>query len=173
MNGNGTKHRSKTNGKMAGKMAGKSGEAVAKSVNFGPLATWIGFNLRMAQESAFQAFSRRSLEVGENPGRFATLTLIARNPGISQTELSLAAGRDKSSLTPVVENLVRRGMVERKRMRDDRRAYSLNLTATGTKTLTQLMRCARQHERVLDAVIGTRDRKRFIQILKKIAAEVE
>jgi DNA-binding MarR family transcriptional regulator len=152
---------------------GKNGEIIAESINFGPLATWIGFNLRMAQESAFQAFSRRSQEIGESPGRFATLTIIARNPGISQTELSLAAGRDKSSLTPVVEDLVRRGMVERKRMRDDRRAYSLNLTAVGKKTLTQLTRCARRHERNLDGIIGMRDRKRFIQILKKIAAEIE
>ncbi len=70
----------------------------------------------MAQEAAFQAFSRRSQEIGESPGRFATLTLIARNPGISQTELSHASGRDKSSVTPVVEDLVRRGLVERKRV---------------------------------------------------------
>ena len=159
----------KKNGSRNG---GKNAQAAGKSINFGPLATWIGFNLRMAQESAFQAFSRRSLEVGESPGRFATLTLIARNPGISQTELSQAAGRDKSSLTPVVEDLVRRGMVERKRTRDDRRTYRLNLTGPGKKTLTQLTRCARRHERILDSIIGMRDRKRFIQILKKIAADV-
>jgi DNA-binding MarR family transcriptional regulator len=151
----------------------KKSEAIAESMNFGPLAYWVGFNLRMAQESAFQAFSRRSQEIGESPGRFATLTLIGRNPGISQTELSLAAGRDKSSLTPVVEDLVRRGMVERKRMDADRRTYRLNLTPDGKKTLTQLTRCARRHERNLDAIIGLRDRKRFIQILKKIAAEIE
>jgi len=151
----------------------KNGGAAAQSINFGPLAHRVGFNLRMAQEAAFQAFSRRSQEIGESPGRFATLTLIGRNPGISQTELSLAAGRDKSSLTPVVEDLVRRCLVERKRMPADRRIYRLNLTAAGKKTLTQLTRCARRHERKLDAVIGLRDRTRFIQILKKIAAEVE
>ena len=160
-----------TNG-TRGARRGKNG-GVAEPINFGPLAHWIGFNLRMAQESAFQAFSRRSQEIGEGPGRFATLTLISRNPGISQTELSLAAGRDKSSLTPVVEDLVRRGLVARKRMRDDRRTYRLNLTAAGKKTLTQLTRCARRHERNLDAIIGQRDRKRFIQILKRIAAEIE
>ena len=152
---------------------GRNGETIAESINFGPLAHWVGFNLRMAQESAFQAFSRRSQEIGESPGRFATLTLIGRNPGISQTELSLAAGRDKSSLTPVVEDLVRRGLVERKRLPADRRIYRLNLTAAGKKTLTQLTRCARRHERNLDAIIGLRDRKRFVQILKRIAAEVE
>ena len=156
-----------------GRRRGRNGEAFAESINFGPLAHWVGFNLRMAQEAAFQAFSRRSLEIVESPGRFATLTLIARNPGISQTELSLASGRDKSSVTPVVEDLVRRGLVERKRMDSDRRTYRLNVTPAGKKILTTLTRCARRHERNLDHVIGARDRKRFVQILKKIAAEIE
>ncbi|HXX26554.1 MAG TPA: MarR family winged helix-turn-helix transcriptional regulator [Pseudolabrys sp.] len=160
------------NGLAARARHGRNGEAVAGPINFGPLANWIGFNLRMAQEATFQAFSRRSLEIGENPGRFATLTLIARNPGISQTELSLASGRDKSSVTPVVEDLVRRGLIERKRERRDRRAYRLNLTPNGRKTLVELTRCARRHERSLDAIIGRSERKRFISTLKKIAAEI-
>src|SRR6185369_225844 len=156
----------------AGGRRSKNSAAAADPLNFGPLAHWVGFNLRMAQESAFQAFSRHYQEIGESPGRFATLTLIARNPGISQTELSLANGRDKSSLTPVVEDLVKRGLVERKLMDSDRRTYRLNLTPSGKKVLTMLTRCARRHERNLDRVIGERDRKRFIQILKKIAAEL-
>jgi DNA-binding MarR family transcriptional regulator len=168
----GTNGSSRTNG-TGGRRRSRSGEAIGLSVNFGPLAHWVGFNLRMAQESAFQAFSHLSQEIGESPGRFATLTLIARNPGISQTELSFANGRDKSSLTPVVEDLVKRGLVERKRMDSDRRTYRLNLTPSGKKVLTMLTRCARRHERNLDRVIGERDRKRFIQILKKIAAELD
>jgi DNA-binding MarR family transcriptional regulator len=151
----------------------RNGTATAESINFGPLATWIGFNLRMAQEATFQAFSRLSQEIGENPGRFATLTLIARNPGISQTELSQAAGRDKSSLTPVIEDLVRRGLVERKRLDHDRRAYCLNVTAEGKKTLSTMMRCARRHERNLDKIIGLRDRARFLATLKKLQAGFE
>ena len=151
---------------------GRNGD-VDETVNFGPLEYWVGFNLRMAQDATFLAFSRRSQEIGETPGRFATLTLIARNPGISQTELSHASGRDKSSLTPVVEDLVRRGLVERKRMRNDRRTYRLSLTPLGKKALTNLTRCARRHERNLDRIIGRRDRLRFLQTLKRIAAEIE
>ena len=41
------------------------------AVKFGPLENWVGFNLRMAQEAAFAAFSHLSREVGESPGRFA------------------------------------------------------------------------------------------------------
>ncbi len=151
---------------------GRNGD-VAKTVNFGPLGHWVGFNLRMAQDATFLAFSRRSQEIGETPGRFATLTLIARNPGISQTELSYASGRDKSTLTPVVEDLVRRGLIQRKRTRSDRRTYRLKLTPMGKKTLTNLTRCARRHERNLDRIIGRRDRLRFLQALKRIAAEIE
>jgi DNA-binding MarR family transcriptional regulator len=168
----GVRAASSSNGKGNGRRAGDSA-AHGVAMNFGPLAYWVGFNLRMAQEASFQAFSRRSQEIGESPGRFATLTLIARNPGISQTELSQANGRDKSSLTPVVEDLVRRGLVERKRMREDRRTYRLTVTPAGKKTLTDLTRCARRHERVMDSIIGQRDRKRFIQILKRLAAEME
>lgn len=162
----------KGNGKGAGRPP-RNGDAAARPVDFGPLATWVGFNLRVAQEATFQAFSHRSAEIGESPGRFSTLTIIARNPGISQTELSAANGRDKSSLTPVIEDLVRRGMVERKRMDNDRRTYRLMLTAAGKKTLALMTRAARRHERNLDRIIGLRDKKRFLEILKRIAVEIE
>ena len=148
-------------------------DTAGRSIDFGPLAGWIAFNLRLAQEASFHAFSRRSREVGERSGRFATLTIIARNPGISQTELSQANGRDKSSITPVIEDLVRRDLVERKRMRSDRRVWRLTLTAAGKRTLATLMRCARVHDRNLDRIIGRRDRARFLAILKKITAEID
>src|SRR5258708_19752738 len=90
-----------------------NGRGTAEAVDYGPLADWVGFNLRMAQAAAFQAFSRLAKEVGTRPGRFATLMLIGRNPGISQTALSRANGRDKSSLTPVLNDLARRGLVIR------------------------------------------------------------
>src|SRR5690349_12589836 len=147
----------------------KTADATAKNaeraaVQFGPLEGWVGFNLRMAQESAFAAFSHLSREIGESPGRFATLTLIAENPGISQSTLGHAAGRDKSSLTPVLDDLVRRGLIARARSNEDRRTYRLTLTTAGEKTLARLTACARQHERNLDRIIGPRERARFLQI---------
>ena len=152
----------KKTGRQKGKPAGGA------TVRFGPLAGWVGFNLRMAQESAFEAFSHLSREIGESPGRFATLTLIAENPGISQSTLGRAAGRDKSSMTPVLDDLVRRGLVSRARSDEDRRTYRLNLTAAGAKTLARLMACARRHEQNLDRIIGPRERARFLRTLKRV-----
>src|SRR5689334_18992365 len=158
----------------AGRTKGADGGANGNgdAVDYGPLADWVGFNLRMAQAAAFQAFSRLAKEIGTRPGRFATLMLIGRNPGISQTALSRANGRDKSSLTPVLNDLARRGLISRRRPRDDQRAYRLTLTPAGKRLLAQLTRCARVHERKLDHVIGPRDQKSFLRALKRIAAEV-
>lgn len=152
--------------------AGRNGKASGQkaAVRFGLLGGWVGFNLRMAQEAAFDAFSHLSREVGESPGRFATLVLIAENPGISQSSLGQAAGRDKSSMTPVLDDLVRRGLVSRARSDRDRRTYRLNLTVAGAKTLARLTACARRHERNLDRLIGPRDRARFLRVLKRVQA---
>jgi DNA-binding MarR family transcriptional regulator len=142
------------------------------TVDFGPLDHWLGFNLRMAQAAAFQSFSRLSSEVGVQPGRFATLTLIGANPGITQTALSRANGRDKSTLTPLIGDLVRRGLVRRTRDRKDRRTYRLALTSAGRRLLAALTECAKEHERNLDRVVGA-DRALFLTLLKKIAGESE
>ena len=152
-----------------GKRRRKAAQAPAGRVEYGPLGGWVGFPLRMAQEAAFQAFRRRSREIGENPGRFAILTLIGQNPGISQTALSQASGRDKSSMTPVLEDLVRRGLVKRERTSADRRAYRLKLTPAGARMLGKLNACAREHEKNLDRIIGARDRANFLRVLKRIA----
>jgi DNA-binding MarR family transcriptional regulator len=153
---------------MAGAAKANGG---GEPVDYGPLADWVGFNLRMAQAAAFQAFSRLAKEIGTRPGRFATLMLIGRNPGISQTALSRANGRDKSSLTPVLNDLARSGLVIRRRTRADQRTYRLSLTPAGRRLLAELTRCAREHERKLDRIIGGKEQKAFVRVLKRIIAQ--
>ena len=127
----------------------------------------------MAQDASFQAFSRRSKEIGVRPGRFATLTLIGRNPGITQTALSRANSRDKSTLTP----LRRRSRAPRADPAHARAGRPADLSAEpdrrpATKLLDQLTACAREHERELDAAIGARERAQFLRTLRKLAQEM-
>lgn len=163
------------NGRTGEPKATAAGVGAAKeerTIDYGPLAEWVGFHLRMAQIASFQAFAREAQEVDLSSGRFALLTLIGRNPGISQTALSRANGSDKSTLTPVLNDLVRRGLITRIRLKRDRRSYQLALTEAGEALLKHLTACATRHERNLDRIIGPRDRARFLQILKKLVAEL-
>lgn len=146
--------------------------AANENVDFGPLANWVGFHLRLAQTASFQAFVQEARAVDLSPGRFATLLLIGRNPGISQTALAAANGRDKSTLTPILEDLEHRGFIIREKLKTDRRSYQLTLTDAGKKMLDQLMTCAKRHDDNLDRIIGPKDRAKFLKILQKIAAEI-
>jgi DNA-binding MarR family transcriptional regulator len=150
---------------------GRTG-ALVDGIDYGPLAEWLGFHLRMAQIASFQAFAREVGEVDLPPGRFALLTLIGRNPGISQTVLSRAAGRDKSTLTPALRDLKRRGLIARDRLARDRRSYHLTLTPDGEAMLQRLTEFAARHDRNLDRIVGPRDKPRLLRILRKIMSEL-
>ncbi|MDX2203698.1 MAG: MarR family winged helix-turn-helix transcriptional regulator [Hyphomicrobiaceae bacterium] len=141
-------------------------------IDLGPLRDWIGFNLRMAQASAFHAFARRTQEFDIQPGRFAVLVLIGRNPGISQTALSRATGRDKSTLTPALADLGRRRLIVRRRVAEDRRSYRLFLTPAGEAMLAKLTQRAALHEEQLERLVGKADRDRFMDILRRLISDL-
>lgn len=144
----------------------------SEPIRYGRLEDFVGFHLRIAQTASFQAFAREVGDIELSPGRFALLTLIGENPGISQTALSRANGRDKSTLTPALDDLERRGLIRRERLASDRRSYALSLTESGRDMLARLTECAERHERNLDRIIGPRERERFVRILRKLAAEL-
>ena len=148
----------------------KAAAAAADEIDLGPFGDWVGFQLRMAQIASFQSFARHAHGIGLSPGRFAALLLIDRNPGISQTSLSRAIGSDKSTLTPVLDDLVKRGLISRDRTRADRRLYELKLTEAGRKAMRAMHERAQRYESELDGIVGPRDRAQFMKILRKITA---
>lgn len=153
---------------------GERRDPAAEPIDLGPFGDWIGFQLRMAQIASFQGFARHAQSIGSfgiglSPGRFAALMLIDRNPGLSQTALSRAIGSDKSTLTPVLDDLVKRGLISRERTRADRRLYELKLTDAGRKAMRSMYERAQSHESELDEIVGPRDRAQFMAILRKIS----
>jgi len=142
-------------------------------VDFGPLDDWLGFHLRMAQAASFQAFARLTQEFDVRPGRFALLMLIGRNPGLRQTALSRAIGLDKSTLTPALADLKRRGLIERRRDAQDKRAAHVFLTRAGEGVLQEMVRRAAQHEANIDRIVGKDNKPRLMSLLRRIASELD
>jgi DNA-binding MarR family transcriptional regulator len=164
------KPRAKRKAGDAARSAAAGGEG-ADGIRLGVLGDYIGFHLRMAQDASFRAFARHTGVPDLKPGRFAAMTVISSNPGITQAELGRAIARDKSSVTPLIQELESRGLVGRRRSSSDRRSISLSLTATGEETLRRLMAHAVEHDRKLDAIVG-RQKPEFISLLKKIADDL-
>ena len=155
-------------GRGARPAAGGNG---ADGARLGVLEDYIGFHLRMAQDASFRAFARHVGMRDLKPGRFAAMTVISSNPGITQAALGRAIARDKSSVTPLIQELERRGLVERLRSPSDRRSIALTLTTSGEETLGRLMVHAVEHDRRLDQIVG-RQKAEFINLLKKIADDL-
>ncbi|WEK43975.1 MAG: MarR family transcriptional regulator [Candidatus Sphingomonas colombiensis] len=147
--------------------AGKEG-----NVALGPLKDYIGFQLRRAQDVSFQAFAKRVGEADLSPGHFAILSVIKENPGLNQTALSYATGRDKSTLTPALKSLEKHGFISRERSNVDRRVYHLNLTALGTNYLEKLAVHAEAHDRILDEIVGDFHKPLLIHLLERIVEEL-
>src|SRR5262245_7144751 len=92
------------------------------------LLSKLGFVARRGFHNALAA-------VALEPRQFGVLNLVAASEGLSQRALTDPLGIPASRVVAIVDELEERGLVERRRNPDDRRAHALYLTAKGRKTL--------------------------------------
>ena len=140
------------------------------SLDLGPLASAPSFKIRRTQVVVVQDFATKTLRLGVLMWQFAILTLVQRNPGASQLQLCAAIGLDKSSLTLVVQELERRGLIKRVRHAHDRRRNELTLTPKGAAVLTRLGPIARAHEARIAGALAPGEMARLIDMLDRIFA---
>jgi DNA-binding MarR family transcriptional regulator len=143
--------------------------AGATKVDIGALDGFIGFHLRMAQETALRAFIASSHRPDFKPGHFAALMVVRLNPDLSQIEVCRAIGRDKSTISPLIRELERDGLIVRGHSAIDRRTVTLRLSPKGEAALDGLFQHAQAHDRRLDAIVG-KTKPELIALLKKITA---
>jgi DNA-binding MarR family transcriptional regulator len=149
-----------------------SDDSGGEPTRLGMLEEALGFHLRLAQAASFRSFKRHAGLPKLRPGWFAVLSLIGDNPGITPVALSRASGRDKSTITPVLRDLVRSRLIGREDVPTDRRSYALHLTPAGEQALGHLRSCAAAHDRHLDAIVGPR-KGELLELLRRITTELE
>jgi len=93
--------------------------------------------LHRASQSADVTFVR---QVGDrlNARQYAVLRAVAQGEGLSQQAIVEATGIDRSTLASMVQRLVRRGLLQRRRTKQDARAYAVRLTAAGKDALMKM-----------------------------------
>ncbi|MBM3367404.1 MAG: winged helix-turn-helix transcriptional regulator [Betaproteobacteria bacterium] len=132
----------------------------------GALPDLLGYRLRLAQQAVFRDFAA-SVQ-GLSPGRVGLLILIDANPGVTQSRLAEAVGRDRSTMVGVINLLQAKRLVERRRG-DDRRTNGLWLTRTGRQLLARALRRIADHERRIAERLSAAERRRLLQLLGKIS----
>jgi DNA-binding MarR family transcriptional regulator len=128
----------------------------------------VGYQLRMAQIALFRDFAQGPGGEDVTPGLFGVLVIIEANPDLKQSELARATQLDRSTVVTVIDNLERRGLVERRVALHDRRSNAIRLTAAGTTLLRKLKRQVSQHEKRLLENFSEAERASFIALLRKV-----
>ena len=140
-----------------------------QEIDLGPLMGYLGYALRRAQLTAYADFIATLGEVAISPGEFGVLTIIHQNPGLRPADVCSALGILKPNFVSVLSSLERRDLVERRDSQNDRRAFALHLTASGTAVLQRARSLQAEHEARLVKKIGARGRTQLLQLLNKLA----
>ncbi|UYN95637.1 MAG: MarR family transcriptional regulator [Enhydrobacter sp.] len=150
-----------------------NGQVASRSaaIDVGVLDDSIGYLLRRAQVTVFQRFFEVFAEVGLRPGQYSVLAVIERNPGLRQTQLGDALGIKKANLVAMIDKLEERGLARRLPAANDRRSHALHLTPRGSALMVRLHRLNSRLDQRFSQVLGTDDRRRLCDALRRISAQ--
>jgi DNA-binding MarR family transcriptional regulator len=143
--------------------------AIRRTIDFDELPTYVGYQVRRTQAKIFAEFEAALATVDFTPGSFGVLTLIRANPGITQVELAAAFGVDKSTMSPVIFRLEKRGLVRRQVLASDRRYHALYLEPSAEPQFL----AAREKIRAFEASVAARLSKPEQRELSRLLAKLQ
>ena len=107
------------------------------------------------------------------PRQLAVLVTVANNEGLSQTGLVERTGIDRSTLADIVSRMLKKGLLQRRRTKEDARAYAVKLTEEGRRILRSSDPLAKKvDERILEA-LPSKQREQFIGLLLSIVDRLQ
>ena len=105
--------------------------------------------------------------------QYTVLVAAQEKDGLSQQDIINATGIDRSTVSQVVQLLIRKGLLKRRRTRHDARAYSVSLTDAGRDMLKASEPIVGRIEEVLVEALPAARAKVFVANLRTIVAAFE
>jgi DNA-binding MarR family transcriptional regulator len=137
-------------------------------IDFDELPTYVGYQVRRTQAKIFGEFESTLGDFDFTPGSFGVLTLIRANPGITQVALAAAFGVDKSTMSPVIVRLEKRGLIRREVLESDRRFQALFFLAAGEATFLSAREKIRAFEASVAARLSKPEQRELSRLLSKL-----
>ena len=104
--------------------------------------------MRRAVNAVNQRESEPMRDAGLTESQFGVLEALLHLGPLCQRELAAKVLKSAGNMTTVVDNLERRGLVERKREGDDRRVVTVHLTKSGEQLIREVF------PRVVGVLVG-------------------
>ncbi len=126
--------------------------------------------LHRAGQCAGDVFHSEMQSGDLTPRQYAVLITVANNEGLSQTGLVERTGIDRSTLADIVRRMLKKGLLQRRRTKEDARAYAVKLTEEGRRVLKTVEPLSR---RVDDKILDSLPPKQRDQFLEDLAVIVD
>jgi DNA-binding MarR family transcriptional regulator len=124
--------------------------------------------LHRAGQCAGDIFNAEMGQGDLTPRQYAVLVTVANNEGLSQTGLVERTGIDRSTLADIVRRMLKKGLLQRRRTKEDARAYAVKLTEDGRRMLKLAEPASRRVDDKILEILPTRQREQFLEDLSLI-----
>jgi DNA-binding MarR family transcriptional regulator len=129
--------------------------------------------LHRASQAVEDVFASEVKVESLTPRQLAVLMTVAQNEGLSQTGIVDRTGIDRSTLADIVRRLHKKGLLQRRRTKEDARVYAVKLTGEGRRVLGRVEPLAKRvDDRILDA-LPAKQRDQFMRALELIVGTLE
>ena len=142
-------------------------------VDYGLLDRSAGYAIRRAQIAMYEDFERELGPLRITPPRYSSLTLIARNPGLSQSQLAELVGVGRSAMVALIHFFEAQGWVRREGSAVDSRTNTLHMTTHGKEVLDEAVRRHQALERQWTARLTATELRTLIALLDKVGGPAE
>lgn len=133
------------------------------------LETRASFLLSQLGVQSAQNFAASLAQLGLSPNRFGLLVHVARAEGQAQQRLAETLGIHRNTMVTLIDDLESRGLVERRRHPQDRRAYAIHLTEQARVLLPEADQLADEQETQLLDGLSDDDRETLIHLLRRLS----
>jgi DNA-binding MarR family transcriptional regulator len=129
--------------------------------------------LHRVHQCAGDLFQSHMSDMDVTTTQYTVLVAAAEKDGLSQQDIINATGIDRSTVSQVVQLLIRKGLLKRRRTRHDARAYAVSLTEAGHDVLKSSEPIVGRIEQALVGALPAARAKAFVTNLRAIVAAFE
>lgn len=133
-----------------------------------PLWARPGYLLRRLHQIHYALFFEECASFDITPVQYGLLTTLSVNPDLDQNSIGRELGIDRTNVADVLKRLSRRGLIERRPSKEDKRMVLARLTPEGQRVRKEMYAAMqRAQERLLEPLLPA-ERNAFITTLLRL-----
>ncbi len=141
-------------------------ENIKLKQSLGHLFHIINLNMRKKLEKDIKDFGFTSSH------QFGVLLLLSKN-SLSQKEISDLTLADEPSTTRMLDRMIKKEIIDKKRSNEDKRKQVVNITNKGSKLLNNILPIVGKHNKDVEDLISEDELTQLYHILNKINSQMQ